>query len=367
MKLITLKYRIKDSISRKKLIKMGYSINFVWNYCNETSFKYFSHKRVLLSGYELQKLTSGCSNELGLNSTSVQLTCEEYAIRQKQFKKNKLNWRKDNKSLGWIPFKSHGVQYISKGLIRYNKKYFKFWESQPIGKIKCGSFNQDVKGNWYINLVCEVEEKELHKTGKEVGVDLGLKNTATYSDGTSFKGIKAYKNLESKLGKVQRAKKKKQINNIYLKIANQRKDSIHKETTRLVREFDTIVVGDVSSKKLVKTKMAKSTFDNSWGAYKTYLEYKTIRFGKVMKVVNESWTSKTCYVCNNIADFGGLSGLSIREWVCSKCLTVHDRDVNAAKNILRIGHDTPIKGILSNGGCQVLLMCIAKQNQNTNL
>jgi putative transposase len=70
------------------------------------------------------------------------------------------------------------------------------------------------------------------------------------------------------------------------------------------------------------------------------LAYKTIRFGKELKVVNESWTSKTCHVCGQIADFGGLSGLSVREWTCGNCGESHDRDVNAARNILRIGHDT---------------------------
>lgn len=337
MKLITYKYRVKDSTPKKHLDKMAFSVNQVWNYCNEVSILALKNKSIFLTAFDLNKLTSGVSKELGINAETVQATCEEYATRRKQFKKQKLNWRSSKKSLGWIPFKARSIKYLGNGEVKYFGHTFKFWESRVPSNIRCGSFNQDSRGNWYLNLVCEVEENLLQKTGKSVGVDLGLKDLATYSDGEKFSGVKATKKYADKLAKAQKARKKKQVANIHKKIANIRKDSLHKETSRLVKQYDLIVVGDVSSKKLLKTNMAKSVSDASWNTYKSMLLYKTIRFGKELKVVNESWTSKTCHICDTVADFGGLSGLSVREWTCKCCNTIHDRDVNAAKNILRLG------------------------------
>lgn len=345
MQLITLKYRIKDSTTRKHLSRWASSVNFVWNYCNETSNQYIVHKGKFLSGFDLNNLTAGCSKGLGLRSETIQATCEEYAARRRKAKSVKLNWRSYKRNLGWIPFKAGTVKYLGDGRVKYNGVVIKFWESRPVGKIRMGSFSQDSKGNWYINFVCVDESQELPRTGREVGVDFGLKTTATYSTGASFEGVKPYRKYEQKLAMAQRAGKKKQVKNISRKIANIRKDSLHKETTRLVRENDLIVVGDVSSKKMVKTKFAKSTLDVSWGAFKSFLGYKAIKLGREVKVVNESWTSKTCHCCGHVADFGGLSGLSVRDWTCDQCGVTHDRDINAAINILRIGHDTPIKGI----------------------
>ena len=316
---------------------MARSVNQVWNYCNEVSILALKSKFVFLTAFDLNKLTTGVSKELGINVETVQATCEEYATRRKQFKKQKLKWRSSKKSLGWVPFKARSIKYLGNGEVKYFGHVFKFWESRSPLNIKCGSFNQDSKGNWHLNLVCEVEDDFLESTGKSVGVDLGLKDLATYSNGEKFSGVKATKKYADKLAKAQRARKKKQVTNIHKKIANIRKDSLHKETSRLVKQYDLIVVGDVSSKKLLKTNMAKSVSDASWDTYKSMLLYKTIRFGKELKVVNESWTSKTCHVCNTVANFGGLSGLSVREWTCSSCNTTHDRDVNAAKNILRLG------------------------------
>lgn len=348
MKLITLKYRIKDSASKTKLERFAFSVNQVWNYCNEASLKALTYNNKWLSGFDLNKLTTGTSKELNILSSTIQSVCEEYATKRSQFKKRKLNWRSSKKSLGWIPFKSGGIKYLGQGKVKYNGIVFKFWESRPVGIIRMGSFNQDSKGNWYVNLVCIDESSDLPKNNNSVGVDLGLKTTATYSDGSKFEGLRPYSKYQDKLAMAQRAGKNKQVKNISRKIANIRKDSIHKETTRLVNEYDLIVVGDVSSKKLAKTKMAKSTLDNSWGIYKSLLAYKTIRFGKEMKVVKENWTTVTCSGCfeKTFPKKSGLSSLSVREWTCSKCGCQHDRDVNASKNILRIGHDSLNKGIL---------------------
>ncbi|WP_460593436.1 RNA-guided endonuclease InsQ/TnpB family protein, partial [Giesbergeria sinuosa] len=125
------------------------------------------------------------------------------------------------------------------------------------------------------------------------------------------------------------------------------KDVLHKFSTQLVKQNAAIFVGDVGSAKLVKTKMAKSTLDAGWSSLKTMLEYKSHQAGIVFEVVNESYTTQTCSCCGAIPTSSpkGRAGLRIREWTCSDCGEAHDRDVNAARNILAAGHRRLAVGI----------------------
>ena len=124
---------------------------------------------------------------------------------------------------------------------------------------------------------------------------------------------------------------------------NQVWNHINATSAKAARPFD----GDVASAKLVKTKMAKSTLDAGWSMFKTMLEYKSHQAGIVFEVINESYSTQTCSCCGSIPASSpkGRAGLRIREWVCSTCATVHDRDVNAAKNILAAGHRRLAAGI----------------------
>ncbi|AQG81326.1 transposase [Spirosoma montaniterrae] len=186
MNLTTLSYRIKDETTGKHLQQMGYSVNFVWNFCNQSNQERWSKFRKTFSAFDLNKLTSGCAKELGLHSQSVQAVCEEYAKCCKQFKRIRLNWRSRKRSLGWIPFKASGVK-VQGDSITYGGRKFRFWLSRPMeGIVRFGSFAQDSKGHWFVNLVIEEADKGRIKTGKEVGVDLGLKTLATLSDGVTL-------------------------------------------------------------------------------------------------------------------------------------------------------------------------------------
>lgn len=179
-----------------------------------------------------------------------------------------------------------------------------------------------------------------------VGIDLGLKECATASTGDKIEG-RWYRSHEQALGIAQRANKKKRARAIHAKIKNQRKDALHQFSSKLVQENAAIFVGDVASGQLVKTKMAKSTLDAGWAMLKTMLEYKSHQAGVVFEVVNESYTTQTCSCCGAIPASSpkGRAGLGIREWVCSDCGAAHDRDVNAAKNILAAGHRRLAEGI----------------------
>lgn len=339
MVLTTHKFRIKDTTTRNKLMDCGKSVNYVWNYCNEVSKARHSYNGQFLSSFDLNKLTSGTSKSLNLPSPSIQGTCEAFVKSRKQFKKISLKWRSNKKSLGWIPFKSSSIKILGFGKLKFNGNTYRFWQTCDIGVVRCGSFNQDSKGRWYVNMVVEDTGVDKLKTGVNVGVDLGLKTVATYSDGSSFDPVSATRLYADKLAAAQRARKKKQVASIQAKIKNTRKDALQKETTRVVNTYDKIFVGDVSSTKLAKTKMAKSVLDAGWGLYRSMLAYKAIRLGKEVVNVKENYSTVTCSNCFKRTGPSGLSALGVREWVC-ECGAVHNRDVNAAKNILRFGHET---------------------------
>ena len=348
----TLKLRIKDKHA-SVLRQMAREVNQVFNFCNETSSRAIRERCKWLSGYDLQKLTAGFSKCEGVTvgSGTVQLVCAEYATRRKQFKKTRLNWRVSNPksskySLGWIPFKGGHAKYKS-GQVEFAGQKFNLWDSYGLSnyELRAGSFSQDARGRWYLNVAVEVEAKPSAGTAS-VGIDLGLKECATTSAGDKLEG-RWYRANEKALGVAQRARKKNRVRAIHAKTANQRKDALHKFSTSLVQNNAAIFVGDVASAKLVKTKMAKSTLDAGWSMLKTMLEYKATQAGIVFEEVNESYSTQTCSCCGAIPASSpkGRAGLRIREWVCSECGTEHDRDINAAKNILARGHARLAAGI----------------------
>ena len=335
----TFRYRIKDATGGAKLDKMARSVNFVWNFCNETQEHALRWGQRWPTGFDLNKLTAGTGKELGLHSQTVQAVCEQYADRRKQFKKRKLRWR-GKRSPGWIPFKASGIKVVD-DTVHYAGHTFRFWKSRELpGPIKCGSFSQDSRQRWYVNFVVEVPEAEATTGTKQIGIDLGLKTLATCSDGRKIEAPRWYRNQQRRIAEHQRKKRSRQARNLQAKIANRRKDFLHKESHRLTQECELIVVGDVCSSKLTKTNMAKSVNDAGWSMFRHFLEYKAIARKVVYCEVSEYLTTQACSGCGAIGGPKGREGLGIREWVCGECGAVHDRDVNAAMNILRMGHHT---------------------------
>jgi IS605 OrfB family transposase len=354
----TLKLRIKDK-HRSKLVLMAGEVNTVWNFCNETSHRAIRERHKFLSGFDLQKLTDGFSkcDGISIGSATTQQVCEEYATRRRQFKRSRLNWRVSNpnssrRSLGWVPFKSRAVRYKA-GQIQFAGLKLSLWDSYGLAgyELRAGSFCEDSRGRWYLNVQVQIPEfvgPVQPGATSAVGIDLGLKTCATASDGQKVEG-RLYRALEAKLGIAQRAGKKNRVRAIHAKIGNQRKDMLHQFSTQLVNNNAAIFVGDVASANLVKTKMAKSTLDAGWSSLKTMLLYKSHRAGIVFEVVNESYTTQTCSCCgiNPASSPKGRAGLGIRAWTCSDCGAVHDRDVNAARNILALGLQRLAGGIPS--------------------
>src|SRR5215831_2880538 len=156
MSLLTYKYRMKDSTSGAALGKMAGAINYVWNYCQEVSLLAFRRDKTYLSAYDLHKLTAGTSKDLHLSADTIQQVCTEYVTRKRQFHKSKLKWRSKKRSLGWIPFKA-AYSRLKDDTVTYCGHRFRLWLSRPVeGVIKTGSFTQDARGRWYVNLQCAV-------------------------------------------------------------------------------------------------------------------------------------------------------------------------------------------------------------------
>lgn len=147
--------------------------------------------------------------------------------------------------------------------------------------------------------------------------------------------------MERKLAKAQQGRKKRQVKGIHAKIKYKRMDDLHKASTRIVAENKLIVVGKLKAKSLGKTKLAKSMSDAATTIFKTMLKYKTNARQRWYVEVDETNTTRTCSGCRIIPASApkGVKGLSIREWVCCECGAIHDRDINAAVNILRIGRN----------------------------
>jgi putative transposase len=341
------RYRVK-SLSGL-LNTQSRAVNFVWNYCNDRQKDALRFHRPWHTGFDLNKLTTGSSRELGLHSGTVNAVCEQYARSRTQKKRPFLRYRSRYKSLGWVPFKGRDLKREGDAF-RFAGHTFRVFNSRllPEGKIKDGSnFAKDRQGNWFLNIVIDVEAAPSRLPVRAIGIDLGLKDFATLSSGEKIEARRIYRNAEQALAVAQRAHKKRRIAAIHACIANRRKDFQHKLSARIVREFDYIAVGNVNAAGLAKTSMAKSILDAGWSSFRNMLKYKSIATGAWYEEIDESFTTQTCSSCGNLPDSRpkGIAGLGMREWQCSDCGCMHDRDQNAALNILRRGRATLVVGI----------------------
>jgi putative transposase len=347
----TLRVRVKDKHAAL-LLRMARDVNTTWNYCNEISMKAIQERNQYLSGYDLNNLTAGYTHCDGveIGAGTINMVCQEFAARRRDARKKRLNWRVSNQkssgySLGWVPFRGDNVRYRN-GQIAFTGHQFSIWDSYGLGAytMKAGAFSQDSRGRWYFNVAVECPVVKSIGTSA-VGIDLGMKVAVTVSDGQSFTG-RLYRANEERINSARRAKKRRLARTLHARVRNQRSDGLHKLSTKLVKENAAIFVGDVSSKAMLKTRSAKSAQDAGWGIFKTMLEYKCHQAGVIFSMVKEAYTTQTCSHCGSIEGPKGVAGLGIRRWRCS-CGVEHDRDVNSAQNIARIGLDSLAVGAAS--------------------
>jgi putative transposase len=320
-------------------------VNGVFNFCNEASLLAATRtdlKRKWLTGFDLCNLTSGSARYFErIGADTIQRICVEYAQKRSAAKRRRLRWRVScgaRRSLGWVPFKAASLKRKGRA-VRFCGKTFRIFESERLDGMKWGQgcFAQDAVGDWWLCLPVEHPAEQRPAPEESVGIDLGLKDIAVTSDGERLEAGRFYQGVELRIAQAQRRGHLRQAKRLHRKAARRRADALHKFSRRIVNQYETIFVGDVSSQKLVKTRMAKSVLDSGWSMLKRMLQYKGEHAGKSVEVVSERNTTRACSFCGALLGPKGKGMLSVRHWECSVCGAEHDRDQNAAGNIRYVG------------------------------
>jgi transposase len=339
--LLTFRYRVKDRHARK-LRRMARDVNKVWNWCGGAQEHAYRVRGKWPNQATLNRGLSGLSAYVSIGSDTFQAVAAKWVTARDAHKK-RPRWRVSigtRRSLGWVPFQAakRCIRVTDTGVC-LNRYEFQIWRHRDIPEdIRSGNFSEDADGRWFLNLICGVPADRLSGDA-EVGIDLGLKDFAAHSDGTIICNPRYLRNSAETLAKAQRAGRKRLARKVHRKVAAQRRHFLHLESSRIAKTYRFVAVGDVNSAGLARTSMAKSVLDAGWSTFRQMLSYKlAMAPGSNYVEVNERYSTQTCSCCGSrVGGPKGLKGLRVRQWRCEDCDTLHDRDVNAALNILASG------------------------------
>lgn len=360
------KFRVYPNTSQEVLIQKTFGCTrYVYNYYLAKRMEVYDKDKTTFNYYSCSAdMTSLKKEALWLkeaDSTALQSSLKDLDSAYQNF----FRRVKEGVKPGYPKFKSKKNNHqsyttkFSNGNIAVLDNHIKL---PKLGLVKCrvskqvqhrilfATVSQNPSGKYFVSVVCtDVKVESIEKTGAMVGIDLGLKELVITSDGQHFPNSKCYIRSQNKVAKLQRelSRKSSGSNNRekarikaarqYEHITNQRLDGMHKMTIVLVNNYDLISIETLSPKNMVKNhKLAKAISDAAWGEIVRQMEYKCDWYGKKLVKVDRFYPSSQ--ICNHCG-FKNVDtkNLSVRKWDCPQCNTHHDRDINAAKNILDEG------------------------------
>jgi len=355
----TYKFRLEPTQEQQVLLNKHFgSVRFVYNYfLNQRKDEYLNNKKTLNYYDQSKELTQlkkiddkKWLKEINSQTLQFSLNCLDTAYdgffkKRTQFPKFKS--RKSKNSFTIPQFVS--VKKDKLIIPKFRNGIEMIMERKIKGTIKHCSILKKPTGKYFVSILTEMEYNSVNKTGLSVGIDLGIKDFLVLSNGTKIKNHRFLKHYErilklnqqylsrKTIKSVRYEKQRIKIARIHEKITNSRMDLIQKTTINLIKQFDTIYLEDLNIKGMMKNhKLSKAISDVSWGTFVQVLDYKSLWNDKSVVHIDRFFpSSKTCSKCGWINN-----NLTIKDryWICSKCGEKHDRDFNAATNILNEGY-----------------------------